>query len=143
MPDRFDLSTPSDLEISLGLASKWCKTTNPDRVPAQHCEHLNLAREWLTQQHPVVQQWLAGTLRTLDDSSESFPTEMEHLPANQAVSALGEVIAEVEADVVRLARCNDTVHSLPAGGRVMGLDFARHVVRVACCATIDRGWPWG
>ncbi|WP_432489436.1 hypothetical protein [Kineococcus sp. SYSU DK018] len=93
MPDRFDLSTPSDLETSLGLALKWCKTTNPDRVPAQHGEHLNLAREWLTQQHPVVQQWLAGTLRTLDDSSESFPSEKEHLPADQAVSELFSVAA--------------------------------------------------
>ncbi|WP_432489514.1 hypothetical protein [Kineococcus sp. SYSU DK018] len=142
MPDRFDLSTLTDLEVSLDLAGRWCVTADPARVSPRHHQHLQLARAWLSRQHLVVRQWLNGTLRVLGESSETFPTDVERVRVEVAVRALGEVIGQVRNDTLRLAERADAVHSLPAGGNVMALDFARHVVRVACCATIDRGWPW-
>lgn len=142
MPDRFDLSSPPDLDLSLRLAATFCKKANPGSLSVHQQSHLESARTYLAEQRGVVEQWLAGSLRMLGDTSILPQPAMERMDTEEALRSFGRTISEMAPSTLQLARRNDTVYSLPSDGRIMAVDFARHLVRVTCCATIDRGWEW-
>ena len=143
MPDRFDLSSPADLDASLRLAAHFCDVASLGSVSLDQQHHLESARTYLADQRDVVEQWLAGSLRFLGDTAIVPQPAARRMETEEELRSFGRTISETAPNTLALARRKDTVYALPPyDGQIMGADFAKHLVRVVCCATIDRGWGY-
>ncbi|WP_337060795.1 hypothetical protein [Kineococcus sp. G2] len=132
---------PDDLEMSLRLIPKWCRGIGLGDLSAEHEGRLHVAGVWVGEQHVVIKEWLGGTLRVLEESSASMPAGSTRHLSVADVHRFGELVASVAPDVVELSRRHrEQLPSAAGGGKVeiTALDYTRHVVRVACRATIDR-----
>ena len=143
VPDRFDLSGPAELDSSLGLVTSYCTLAGPQSVSAQQHHQLLVATLWVRRIAVLVGHWLDGELVGLDPLIDRPPEDVDaSVDVATALADLRALTDRVRPDVVRLAHRRDTRVLPSVGATVMALDLARHVVRIACVATIDRGWPW-
>lgn len=143
MPDRFDLSGTADLGASLRLASEFCQVASIEQLPVEQRHQLQSARTYVTDQRKVVDQWLAGSLPHLGATAIIPRPAPRSFETTQELRDFGDFISEMTASTLALASSKDTVYALaPYDGRIMGKDFASHLVRVICAATIDRGWGY-
>lgn len=143
MPDRFDLSNSADLSASLQLATRFCQVADIASLSVVQRHRLRSARTYLTEQREVVDQWLAGSLRSLGANAILPQPAPRPFETTQELLDLGGLISELTPKALSLASRKDTVYAVaPYDGQIMGRDFAKHLVRVICACTIDLGWSY-
>lgn len=136
----FRTVTTTDLESSLRLAIKYCEVVNPSRITADQREQLLVARAWLELHRGIVKGWLAGTLTGIDASVETPPEPLVDFVATPELLAdFGRLLGDLLPATVQLSRRSDMQNLTTRSGKVMAVDIARHVVRIACVPTIEPG----
>jgi hypothetical protein len=143
VPDRSDLSGPADLAASLRLVAQFCRVADIEQISTIQRHRIQSARTYLGEQREVVERWLADRPTTLGATAIIPRPATEAIETTSELRGFGDLVTELTPSVLALAARRDTVYAVPPyDGHIMGLDLARHLVRVVCSCTIDRGWGY-